>query len=212
MDYPGIPVLLNEVLCLRSDEVIVFIHDEHFSDLSFSIKKECEKHPATFYAKQIVYDGSTPPSEIKDILTSNSHEVFIFGLSTAGIWHLPERKIAKYRLKKRLANFVCSPQFLEKRLNPLPIACELLGIKIRQLLSKATQVRITSNAGTDIRARINRKSGKKYGPFLEAGHYCSPGTGGDYPLGEVGFGPELNSISGSDSRNYFNKGMGFGDH
>jgi leucyl aminopeptidase (aminopeptidase T) len=50
-------------------------------------------------------------------------------------------------------------------------------------------VKVTTPTGSDFSALVGK-------PFCEDGNYYLPGTGGDFPSGEVGFGPELGSVNG----------------
>lgn len=52
-----------------------------------------------------------------------------------------------------------------------------------------SQVAVTTPGGSDFSAVIGK-------PFCEHGNYDVPGTGGDFPAGEVGFGPKTGSVNG----------------
>lgn len=200
MDYNQLVDLLDNILCISSDEICTFIHDEHFDEILDLIQAECYKRSIHLNELRIDYDGKSQiDHQVQTLLTNETHMVFILGLVNS-IWHLPERKHAKYCLGKRLANFVCSPDFLRNNSSQQAISCmNELGRSIQTLLGKANTVKVETNSGTNLIAKINSKSepNNKYEPFLEVGPYSSPGSGGDYPFGEVGFGPELYSVSGT---------------
>jgi leucyl aminopeptidase (aminopeptidase T) len=211
MVYRAIPHLINSILCVKEGDVCTFIYDSLFCELCSSIMRECEASSANYNDLMIEFDGVNIPEEAANLLTNDSHNVFVFGLSTAGIWHSDERKQAKYKLAKRLANFVCSPNLLINEVaNASPLS-KNLGETIHSLLKNGNYIRITTDLGTELEAMINRKASldPKYAPFLEAGDFCYPGSGGDYPCGEVGFGPDESSVNGKIIFDYKFQHVGF---
>lgn len=91
---------------------------------------------------------------------------------------------------KRLASIVCSPTQLERY--TFTSGGALIGQASRELadyFKPNALVRVTSPGGCDFTARIGK-------PFHEHGEYGRAGEGGDFPSGEVGFGPVEMSVSG----------------
>jgi len=107
------------------------------------------------------------------------------------IWHTPERKTAKYELGKRLASLVSAPEDLDGGASL--VNSHDLSVLTRALAPAFTPgslFAVTSPAGSDFTAVIGTQ-------FCEDGEYDLPGTGGDFPSGEVGFGPQLESVNGT---------------
>lgn len=98
--------------------------------------------------------------------------------------------MAKYELKKRLASIVCAPSRLNHSASASSIP--MVAAVTRQLSGRVipgATIHVTSPAGCDFVATVGT-------PFCEHGEYHRPGTGGDFPSGEVGFGPAESSVSG----------------
>ncbi len=65
------------------------------------------------------------------------------------------------------------------------------AVKIKDVLDNAEEVRITTEAGTDLTIGIK---GKK--AIINAGNYNAPGTGGNLPAGEVYIPPKWKNAAG----------------
>lgn len=186
----GLETLLFSNLGLKKGESLAFIHDAEFASIARPIRTLCAQKGVTFEAFPIDYDGiQAPPQPIKDVIQSSTWGVILFGV-VHNIWHTPERKQAKYDLEKRLASIVCAPDRMD-HVGPVS-SIPLIATACRQFstsFTKGAAVRITSPAGCNFTATIGT-------PFCEHGEYNTPGSGGDFPAGEVGFGPVELSVSG----------------
>lgn len=212
MSYAEIGEIITNILCVSSEKCILF-YDHYFSNVRQLIDSACRDNSIPFQGILIEYNGaSDPPDVVRGVLTNAEDKVILFALKNAGIWHIPERKTAKYQLKKRLLNFVCSPTCLiNPRHEQTLLDFSALGQSVQAILGKGKEVTITTPVGTNLHACISSKSrpGEKYYPFLEVGAYCSPGSGGDFPFGEAGFGPEINSVNGDIVFDYKIQHVGF---
>jgi hypothetical protein len=186
----GLETLLISNLGLKRGESIAFIHDPEFATIVAPMRVLCEQHGIGLGVFPIEYDGIQPlPAEIKDLIQGSAWGVILFG-AVHNIWHTPERKHAKYDLNKRLASIVCAPYRVATA--GAPAGIPLVAAACRQfskLFTRGAVVRITAPAGSDFTARIET-------PFCEHGEYDVPGSGGDFPAGEVGFGPVELSVTG----------------
>lgn len=181
--------LLVAVLGLRPSESLAFIHDEAFRMLEPSLRKVGDEIGVRLVATEIPYDGIRAlEPQVSDILLGEEHQAILFGL-VHNIWHTPERKKAKYELKKRLASIVCSPDDLGHGAALVEVTqLSLLTREVAKLFISGAQFQVSTPAGTNLTASIGT-------PFCEDGRYDQPGTGGDFPAGEVGFGPQLGSVT-----------------
>lgn len=169
---------------------MVFIHDSEFREVALALKAVAAKGGFRFDAHEIEYDGIRPlDSMTVDFLVGPNHPIIVFGVMH-NIWHSPERRKAKYELGKRLAAFVCSPEDIGKG-GSLADAFEI-GAATRQMykyFETGMTVEVTTPEGSDFSAVVGKV-------FCEDGNYTAPGSGGDFPAGEVGFGPKLESVNG----------------
>lgn len=186
----GLARLLTSNLGLKVGEHLAFIHDSAFTSLIHPIERYCAESGVHLRIVALDYDGIQPlPKEIKDLLLSSQYGVILFGV-VHNIWHEPERKTAKYELKKRIASIVCAPARLNQSAPPESIPRIASATQeLFKLLTPGASVRIASPAGCEFIATVKT-------PFWEHGQYDVPGTGGDFPAGEAGFGPEEFSVHG----------------
>jgi leucyl aminopeptidase (aminopeptidase T) len=190
------------------------VFDEKFASLFDEIMDGYNgflKEPKLFSYE--FYHDHRLPTKISEVFLGTEFNVIIIGQSSAGIWHTEERRDAKYKLKKRLLNFVCSPDSLYHRTTLQTELINKVANKIYALLSKGNTCTITSRSGTSLTARLNSKAkmDRKYRPFVEVGPYDLEGSGGDYPFGEVGFGPDIKSVNGTIVFDYKIQHVGFMD-
>jgi len=187
---PALENLLLRYLKVGKRERGIFIHDADFRAVAHELQVIASRQGLEFDHHEIDYDGILPlDAETADILTGSEYQVILFGM-VHNIWHTPERRRAKYELKKRLASFVCSPEEVGGA-GSLADPDEI-GIAARQLaryFPVGSEVVVTNPSGTEFSAIIGT-------PFCEDGNYHMPGTGGDFPTGEVGFGPKEGSVNG----------------
>jgi len=170
-----------------------------FSDLVGELESLCRRYGVAFNKIKIEYKPDDElPTEVSERFTDDVHNVIVLGLINS-MWHTDQRKKAKYELNKRLAMFVCSPDYLknEFEIKDIPFF-RRLGERIQAVYYDKRSVQIKTKAGTDLSAIVNRKAkpGTKYYPFIEDGRYFIPGSGGDFPSGEVGFSPDECSVNG----------------
>jgi leucyl aminopeptidase (aminopeptidase T) len=138
----------------------------------------------------------------KSIFLDDSTKVIILALSR-NIWHTKERKSAKYEREKRLIN-VLHPDLPCESYRADISYMRSVGRQITKILEESNhcQIHITTETGTDVRAMVGRV-------FCETGDYSSPRSGGDFPAGEVGFGPIELSVSGRIVLDYKIQHVGF---
>jgi hypothetical protein len=186
----GLETLLISNLGLKQGESLAFIHDAEFATIVAPMQALCVQHRIALGVFPIEYDGIQPlPQQIKDLIQGSAWRVILFG-AVHNIWHTPERKHAKYDLNKRLASIVCAPHRVATAGSPAGIPFVAAACRqFSELFTRGAVVRITSPAGSDFTARIET-------PFCEHGEYDVPGSGGDFPAGEVGFGPVEFSVTG----------------
>jgi leucyl aminopeptidase (aminopeptidase T) len=187
------PALENLLLrCLRVGlgERLIFIHDSEFRVVAPTLKSVASRLGIRVDTREIEYDGIRPlDGATGSLLVGSEYGVILFGV-VHNIWHTPERRRAKYELGKRLVAFVCSPEEIGGA-GSLADPKEI-GAATRQLaryFATGMEVTVTTPGGSDFSAVIGT-------PFCEHGNYDVPGTGGDFPAGEVGFGPKLGSVNG----------------
>jgi hypothetical protein len=186
----GLDALLGDTLAVKAGERLAFIYDQTFAPLVDSLHLYCAEHGVQFRSFLTDYDGLGPLSPIlREVILGSQYSVIVFGV-VPNIWHTPERKHAKYELGKRLASIVCSPGRLPRAAHASSIPKIASATRqLSALLSPGVTVRITSPGGSEFTARVGT-------PFCEHGEYQNPGTGGDFPAGEAGFGPQELSVNG----------------
>jgi leucyl aminopeptidase (aminopeptidase T) len=182
--------LLLGALKIQRDEEAVFIHDSAFRSISKSISEFGYSKQIHISTLEIEHDGISPLStRVQEILRAPQPQVILFGL-VHNIWHTPERKDAKYKLKKRLASLVCSPEDFSKGALVSDInKIARIARKLFPLFRSGVRFRATTPNGSAFDAVIGV-------PFCEDGLFYEPATGGDFPSGEVGFGPVEGSVNG----------------
>ena len=189
--YQSITNLIKNSLCVSEKDNCVCVYDEHNYATYKLVKKAFFRTGHKLKSFKTDYSGIGEPSEsLTTLLLDDTHNVFIFILE-GNIWHTKARKKAKYELRKRLVSILCSPSQIDcnsglvetSKLSRL--ACELY-----EYLKNTREVNITTSMGTNISAEIGQ-------PFCEDGDYSQPSSGGDYPSGEIGFGPVEGTVNGT---------------
>jgi leucyl aminopeptidase (aminopeptidase T) len=182
--------LLLAALKIKKDEHAVFIHDSAFRSIAVAISEFGHREGLQISTLEIEYDGISPMSaRVQELLRAPQPQVILFGL-IHNIWHTAERKEAKYKLKKRLASLVCSPEDFSKGALVFDInKIARIARRLAPLFKKGGLFRVTTPGGSAFDAVIGV-------PFCEDGLYYEPATGGDFPSGEVGFGPAEGSVNG----------------
>jgi hypothetical protein len=139
------------------------------------------------------YDPSSLPENAQGCFLDPKYQAVIIG-TRENIWHTPERRIAKKDMGKRLANLIHPatqpvPSFFTE-----PGKYARIGKILDEIMRKGKQWRIKAPGGTDLNGGfpVDQK-----GFFFEQGDYSTGGKGGDFPSGEVGFGPQDGSVEGN---------------
>jgi len=186
----ALDALLSANLDVKAGEHLAFIYDQAFVSLLDPIRAYCADHGVHLQSILTDYDGIGPLSSVLgELILGSQPGVILFGV-VHNIWHTSERKKAKYQLGKRLASIVCSPNRLAHTTNPAGLSHVAAAARqLSALLVPGAVVRITSPAGSDFVATVGK-------PFCEHGEYQTPGSGGDFPAGEAGFGPQEFSVTG----------------
>ena len=182
--------LLYGALGLIPGESLAFIHDESYQALVPLLSELSSQGRWDFRPVLIEHDGIQPLGpELTEIIVGEAHKVILFGL-VHNIWHTPERKKAKYVLNKRLASIVTAPEDLGSGASATEIApIAAVSRALFPLFRKGATFKVVTEGGSDFSAEIGT-------PFCEDGIFSNPGTGGDFPSGEVGFGPAVGSVQG----------------
>lgn len=198
----GVPIesairtLVRASLEVRPSDSVAFVYDPVFEPLREPLEGECRNVGAPFRAIPTGFAGIDPvlpiPEEIRVALTD--HNVIVFGL-VHHIWHCPERRAAKYDHGRRLAALVSPPSDLLRGSAVADLAGQrLFSSALFRAFEPNSEIRVTTPAGTDFTCRIGV-------PFEETGAYSTVngnlGSGGDFPAGEVGFGPLEGTLDGT---------------
>lgn len=180
--------LMENSLGYKRGESINLIYDNNYQTIGDLIIKYCKERniPITKIFKE--YSPSEIlPGDIKSSFLDDKPEIVILGLSN-NIWHTPERKSAKYEKKKRLVNLLHPNSPCVSYLANIQ-TMNKIGKQLSKILEESNRIHIFSNNGTEIEAQIGRC-------FCETGDYREYSSGGDFPSGEVGFGPVEGTING----------------
>ena len=128
-------MLLNSLGLQERDEVCVLSDLKH-RNLANLILTACEELKIVCI---LLYerDSMIAMDNIKKyLLTPNKYNKIIFALSYS-IWHLPERKMAKYNLKKQLVSIICDDKEFSSqacKVNIDEINIEYLVIQVKIIL------------------------------------------------------------------------------
>lgn len=183
--------LINSTLNVTDADRVCIICDTSRKKTAFEIKKLLNDSVHIEHVSERIACDQLP-AKIKNLLTEDCYNVVIICIEhEQAIWHSKERKQAKYHLKKRLVSVIAPYEFLEENRTKTDLQLiRDLGVFIKEQLKTGSKVSISSNAGTKLEAVIGDNI------FIEDGDYSKPETGGDYPSGEVGFGPKESSVNG----------------
>jgi len=179
-----IEFLINSVLGYTFEENISLIYDKDFSIISSNIRTYCENNKINLDTFEY---PKTSSEKISKILLGDEYNIIIFALRK-NLWHTPERKKAKYDLKKRLVNLLHPDIPCDSYLANISFM-KKIGEQLFKILSEHETITISTSCGTKVNAKIGKI-------FCETGDYSTPASGGDFPAGEVGFGPIENSVYG----------------
>lgn len=188
-DVPkGLINLIENVLAIQTQDKVAVIFDLWGSEVANYLKNILINNHTTLQEVS-QYTSYYLPKKLKELLLDDQHNVCILCLKK-NIWHTPERKMAKYKLKKRLCWVIGSVDYLQKESSICSYEnIKALGKEIFRNFRRGREIFIKSSSGTNLTATIGEA-------FLEDGFYDVPGTGGDFPAGEVGFGPIEGSVKG----------------
>lgn len=180
--------LMENSLGYKKGESITLVYDDNYQTIGNLMIKYCKERniPITKILKEYS-PNEILPGDIKSAFLDDKPEIVILGLSN-NIWHTPERKIAKYQKKKRLVNLLHQGAPCVSYLADIQ-TMNKIGKQLSEILKESSRIHIFSNNGTEIEAQIGRT-------FCETGDYSNPLSGGDFPAGEVGFGPIEGTVKG----------------
>ena len=182
--------LLKKTLNIQPTDKVCILSDKYGTDIADALKSILS---AGVEIEMITDDLRcySLPDKVKDKLLSKKNNVIIICIEKEqDIWHSPERKDAKYKLHKRITSLI-APYTTLTETNPI-VDIQLmkeLGNSIYDRLKIGSNLRILNESGTEVYAEIGKV-------FKEDGDYSKPGTGGDFPSGEVGFSPRESSVNG----------------
>ena len=172
----------------RERENIALIYDNNYSFVATLIINHCKESGLAIEPHLIGYlSETTLPQDIKPLFLSKKPEIIIIALKQ-NIWHTPERRIAKYEKGKRLVNLL-HPEEPCESYNANLTCIKNVGTQLEHIIKKSKKINIYSKSGTEIEAKIGKV-------FYENGDYSHFASGGDFPAGEVGFGPVTGSVNG----------------
>jgi len=183
-----IEYLIKQVLGYRKGEQIGLVYDNFYNTIIHKIADYCQYNSIPF--REVLTDYKSNDSlseEVKHSFLDSTPQIIIIGLKD-NIWHTEERKEAKYGKKKKIANLLYSDGSCESYFatqNKL----EFLGKQLAPIISESNNVHILSEAGTNLHAKIGKT-------FSESNYYNTPGNGGDFPIGEIGFSPLEGTVNG----------------
>ncbi len=195
-----IEYMIKTALGHKSGERICLIKDDNYRVIATEIMKYCAKNDIRI--TEVMYENKPydTQNKIKEEFLSDSNEIIILALKKH-IWHTNERRSAKYEKNKRLIN-ILHPGMPCESYNANIENMNELGVRIHEILKKSNRIKLTSLDGTNLTAEIPRVDDKVFKIFCETGKYDVPKSGGDYPAGEVGFGPIEGSVNGTIAYNY----------
>lgn len=186
-------LLFNNLAITPADGVLIFYDIKHTgiaNEISAMLQNCHIKHTNQFV--EFNSHSKLSDNDLNRLIKNDSPNVIILLLSHS-IWHTRQRNEAKHQQKKRLVELVGNEQHLGQAVtfvDPLMLEDLTLYIKNNPSIRKGSVCKIKTSCGTNIQAKISNKF------FIETGKYSSPGSGGDFPAGEVGFAPEKESVNG----------------
>ena len=190
MEPPGIRALLDYCLGIKNTEKVALLYDTNRKAVRRILEAGLSQRRCQYKSIALEHENGSYTQDALDILENPDYPVIIF-TSVKSIWHHPARKRAKYELGKRVVSVICEAQGFQNGYSAAdPEQIEQLGTPISRLFVPGATVRITTISGTDIESVIES-------PFLETGMFQQRSTGGNWPSGEVGFGPKEGSVNGT---------------
>lgn len=192
--YPGIEALLTKNFALSPADELVIVYDAQHKEALDAVVGVARRQGLRHRAVRTAYAGE-PDFDVRlqsEILERDGPFLF---LTKHNPWHTPTRKKAKHEQRKRLAALICPLEELTQ--GGATVDPELLTSIIddlEPLFLPGVRAEFSAASGTRIEAVIGTPPDAR--AFFESGDYSKPGTGGDYPCGEIGFGPETGSVNG----------------
>lgn len=189
MEPPGLTAFLDNCLRLKKNEKAAILYDLKRMDVRDLLERGAEDRGNLYKSVPLEHKSGAFTQIAVDLMEDPSYPVVVL-TSVKSIWHHPARKRAKYDLGKRMAGVICEAAGFDA-----PYSCadpdkmDSLGKHIARMMTHGAKVRITAPSGTDVEAVVEI-------PFLESGMYYMEGTGGNWPSGEIGFGPRELSVKG----------------
>jgi len=189
MEVSGIKALFDINLGLRNHEKVAVLYCSERRDVRRLLEAGLKRMGRKFISVPLDHKGGSWTTGAVEALENPAYPVVVL-TSVRSIWHHPARKRAKYELGKRIVSIICEADgFGALYACADPEKMELLGKPIHALLKPGARVHVTAPSGTDMEAVVEQ-------PFLETGRFNLPSTGGNWPSGEVGFGPRQGSVNG----------------
>ncbi len=189
MEIPGIKTLFDINLGLRNHEKVAVLYCSERGDVRRLLEAGLKEMGRGFISVPLDRGGGSWSTRAVEALEDPAYPVVVL-TSVRSIWHHPARKRAKYQLGKRIVSIICEAGgFQAGYTSAEPAKMELLGTPLFELFKPGAHVHVSAPSGTDIEAVVKQ-------PFLETGSYDLPSTGGNWPSGEVGFGPREGSVNG----------------
>lgn len=173
---------------LNATAPTAFIYEKEFSPFLRDVASVWEQNKVPLDCILVDFDGITLSPQIAEILVDNKHKIILFGLKE-NVWHFPERKRAKNEFKKKLVALACYYDRIAEEAIYDNTILKTLKSDLAPLFEKGKRVSITNPNGTKLEAEIEKD-------FAEDGDYSKCGSGGDFPSGEIGFGPKEKSVNG----------------
>lgn len=199
--------LCDNVMGLLEDEIVGVIFDKEFKKIMMPLMIHFRKNHIKYDRIPIDsdYTYESIPNDARRCILSEDNHVVIFGVKN-NLWHTDERKSAKYELGKRMVNFIHPSSKLTPSFLTPPAALNENGRQLYEKIKRSRNWHVSTPTGTDINGKFAKEDKTR---FFENGDYSSKKSGGDFPSGEVGFGPEEGSVEGIIVFDYKVQHIGF---
>ena len=190
MKSKGIENLLFNALKISKKDNVLVIFEPERKDVADEASSRLSSK-GIFHKKLLIpnYNGRVLPKKLSIEILSPENNVIIF-FFIKSVWHQPERKKAKYELMNGgLATI--KPEIMG-----------LLTTDLKKFFENIVGKALKITSGD---SKIEAKIGKV---FYEDGIYDRPGSGGNFPAGEISFGFEERTASGHIKANIKTKYLG----
>jgi len=190
MEPPGLTSLLDKYLVVRKKENVAILYDSERTEVRRILEDGLKRRGHPHKSVPLEHRSGSYTTDALWLLENPEYPVVIL-TSVRSIWHHPARKRAKYELGKRMASVICeAPGFMAGYTCEDPEKMKMLGEPISKLMVKGAKVKLATLEGTNVEAIVEI-------PFFESGVFATRATGGNWPSGEIGFGPKEGSVNGT---------------